>query len=128
MVRMAVRIDESLNIQEQLRIVFLGLFSPSTRNVVHTIKPALELMDAKLHGRALPTEGRLGESRAAVEHRHGHLTHRFSPTRPRYIVDEPGNESDHFLRNSITLQNTLRHRNLPEIDLRDYATIDITVQ
>ena len=97
MVCMAVRVDESLNIQEQLWIVFLGLFSPSARDIVHAAKPALELMDTKLNGRAFPAEDRLGESRAAVKHRHRHLAHRFSPIRPRYIIYEPGNESDHLL-------------------------------
>ena len=109
---MAVRINQTLDIQEQLRLLFLRRFSSPARNVVRATQPALKLVDSEFDGLAVPAEDDLGKAGATVEQGQCRFPHQKPTIRPRNLFDEHGNESNNLFRNSIALQNTFCHGNL----------------
>jgi len=64
---MTVRINQLLDVQEQLRLFFLGCFSSPARNVVRATQPVLKLVDSEFNGLAVPAEDDLGKAGATVE-------------------------------------------------------------
>jgi len=108
-IRMAVWIDQTLDVDEQLRVFLLDLFSLSFRCVVHTTDAAFELVDSELDGVSVPSEDRLSNPMAPSEHRYSRLSHGDSPLRMRDCIHQPRNESDHLFRYAVLLQNTFYH-------------------